>query len=83
MKQKDVALIIVIVFLSAIASFFISKAIFAPPKSRRQTVDVVQPITSEFQKPDTRYFNSSSLDPTQNITVRQNNNTNPFNNSSQ
>ena len=83
MKQKDLVLIIVIVIFSAVVSFFISKAIFAPPKSRQQTVDVVQPITSEFQKPDTRYFNGSSLDPTQTITVSQNNNTNPFNNSSQ
>ena len=83
MKQKDIGLILVIVFVSAVISLFVSKSIFAAPKSRQQKVDVVQPITSEFQKPDPRYFNGSSFDPTQTINISPNNNTNPFNSSSQ
>lgn len=79
MKQKDMALIAVIIFISAIVSLFVSKAIFVAPKSRQQQVDVVQPITADFPKPDSRYFNSASFDPTQLITIGQNNNTNPFN----
>ena len=78
MKQKDLALIAVIVFLSAIISFFVSKLIFAPPKNRQQQVEVVNAITSDFPQPDNRYFNSSAFDPTRPITVGQNTNTNPF-----
>lgn len=81
MKRKDIPVIIVIIFVSAIISFFVSKAIFAPPKNRQQQVDVVQPITSNFPKPDNHYFNSSSIDPTQLITIGQSANPNPFSSS--
>lgn len=82
MKQKDVALIIVIIAISAVVSLFASKAIFTPPKNRQQQVEVVQPITANFPQPDTNYFNSSSIDPTQLINVGQNTNSDPFSGSS-
>lgn len=79
MKQQDMALIIVIVFVAAVSSFFVSKTIFASPKNRQQQVEVVQRITADFPQPDDRYFNKNSVDPTQSITVGQNANGNPFN----
>lgn len=82
MKQKDLTLIIIVVFFSVIISLFVSKAIFASPKNRQQEVDIVQPISSAFPQPDNRYFNSTTYDPTQVITISPNNNTNPFANSS-
>jgi hypothetical protein len=78
MKQKDIALLVVIIFISAIISLFVSKAIFGSPKSRTQQVEVIQPITADFPVPDTRYFNNSAFDPTQLITIGQNSNSNPF-----
>jgi hypothetical protein len=82
MKQKDIALIIIIVFISAIISLFVSKAIFAPPKNRQQQVEVVQPISADFPKPDSRYFNKNAFDPTQLITIGQNANPDPFSSTS-
>lgn len=82
MKQKDIALIAVIVFISALVSFFVSNAIFAPPKNRQQAVEVVEPITADFPIPDARYFNTGTFDPTQPINVGQNSNNNPFNSTS-
>ena len=81
MKNKDIALIVVIIFISALISFFISKSIFASPKNRQQKVEVVQTITSDFPQTDSHYFNSSSFDPTKPISVGQNANQNPFNSS--
>lgn len=78
MKQKDIALIVIIVVFSVIFSLIISNAIFGSPKNRQQEVEVVQPITAEFPKPDSRYFNEQSFDPTQLIVVSQNANPNPF-----
>ncbi|HVX47974.1 MAG TPA: hypothetical protein VHA05_01310 [Candidatus Saccharimonadales bacterium] len=78
MKQKDIALIILIVAIAGILSMFISKQIFATPKNRQQKVEVVQPITADFPKPDERYFNSQSFDPTQTITIGGNANPDPF-----
>lgn len=83
MKQKDILLIIIIVFASAIISLFVSKAIFVQPKNRQQQVEMVQPITADFPQPDNHYFNSSAFDPTKLITIGQNTNPNPFNGASQ
>lgn len=78
MKQKDLALILVIVFISAIVSFFVSNSLIAPPKNRQQEVEVVQPITTDFPNPDQRYFNSQSFDPTRVITIGNSANPDPF-----
>ena len=78
MKQKDIALIILIVGIAGIISFFVSKQLFAPPKNRQQPVEVVQPISTDFPKPDSRYFNNKSFDPTQTITIGGNANPDPF-----
>lgn len=83
MKQKDIALIVVIVFISAIISLFVSNAIFAKPADRKQQVEVVPALSTDFPKPDSHYFNSSAFDPTQPISIAPNSNTNPFNGSSQ
>lgn len=83
MRQKDIALIVVIVFISAIISLFVSKKIFTSPKNRQQQVEVVQKITADFPSPDKKYFNSSAFDPTQLITIGQNANADPFSGTSQ
>jgi len=83
MKQKDVALIIVIVFISAVVSLVVSRLLFASPQSQQQEVQVVPAITANFPSPDGRYFNNNSIDPTQLIQIGNNNNTNPFNGSGQ
>ncbi len=83
MKQKDIALIILIVAIAGIFSFFISNQLFASPKNRQQEVEVVQPITADFPKPDDRYFNSGAFDPTQTITIGENANPDPFSSKTQ
>jgi type II secretory pathway pseudopilin PulG len=79
MKQKDIALIIVIVIVSGIASLILSRLIFAPSKDREQQVEVVDVITADFPTPDSKYFNANSVDPTQLIQIGDTNNPNPFN----
>jgi len=78
MKQKDVALIIVIAFISAVVSFVVSNKLFVTPSNRQQQVEVVDPINSSFETPDSKYFNSSSVDPTQSSSAGNGNNQNPF-----
>jgi len=83
MKQKDVALIIVIAFISAIVSFVVSNKLFVTPSNRQQQVEVVDPITASFQTPDKKYFNNSSIDPTQASQLGTSSNQDPFNGGSQ
>lgn len=78
MKQKDIALIIVIVAVSGVVSFLASGWIFAKPADRQQKAEVVDVITSDFPLPDTKYFNPNSVDPTQLIQIGDSNNPNPF-----
>jgi hypothetical protein len=77
-KQKDVALIIVIAFISAVASFIVSGRVFVAPANRQQKVEVVDKVNPSFQAPAQKYFNSNSIDPTQNPSVGTSNNQNPF-----
>lgn len=78
MKQKDIALIIIIAAISGFASFFVSRMIFATPQNRQQQAEVVDVITSQFNKPSDKYFNKDSINPAQLVEVGDNNNPNPF-----
>ena len=80
MKQKDIITIIVIVFMSAVVSFFASNALISSPKNRQSKVEVVEPIGSEFNRPDEKYFNSKAVNPTQKIQIGGDPNTKPFSN---
>jgi len=79
MKQKDIAVIIVIAFVSGVVSFFASNKLFVTPDNRAQKAEIVDPITASFQTPDKKYFNSSSIDPTQSTVIGTDTNADPFN----
>jgi hypothetical protein len=79
MKQKDLALIVIVVIISVVFSVGVSKVVFSSPKDRRQKVEVVQPISADFPMPDPQYFNSQSVDPTRLITIGNSANPDPFN----
>lgn len=83
MKQKDIALILVIAIVSGFVSFFASGKIFVTPENRQQQVEKVDAISSEFTLPSSKYFNNQSVNPAQTIEVGENNNQNPFNNTGQ
>ena len=78
MKQKDIALIIIIAAVSGFASFFISRMIFSTPQNRQQQVEVIDVISSQFNTPSSKYFNQDSINPAQMVEVGDNNNPNPF-----
>ena len=78
MKQQDVAMIIVIVFISGVLSFFVSNKLISPPKHNLKA-PIVQPISSEFNLPSQKYFNGESINPTQIIHIGDNTNQTPLN----
>ena len=81
MKQKDIALIAIIVIISGVVSFFLSRTIFASAEDREQKVEIVEAITSDFPLPSTKYFNTNSINPTQLIQIGTSTNPTPFNGS--
>lgn len=78
MKQKDIALIILIAAISGSISFAVSHFLFSTPQNNQQMVAVVDPITPEFTTPDTKFFNANSINPAKLIEVGNGNNSNPF-----
>lgn len=79
MKQKDIIIIIIAVFISGIFSYLLSSKLFAIPTDQQAEVEVIEPITAEFTTPDPRYFNDKSINPTQPIRIGDNQNDQPFN----
>lgn len=78
MKQKDIALILVIAVVSGVISFLVSGWIFAKPADRQQKAEKVDVITSDFSLPDPAYFNADAINPTQLVRIGDSNNPNPF-----
>jgi len=83
MKQKDIALIIMIAAIAAFASFFVSRMLFQSGDKRQQKAEVVDVISTDFQPPSAKYFNSASINPTQLIKIGGSDNPNPFNGKNQ
>ena len=83
MKQKDLALILVIVFISAVVALVVSRWLFASPKNTKQTAEVVDVIEPEFTLPSSKYFSVNSVNPTQQIEIEPHANNNPFKTGSQ
>lgn len=83
MKQKDLILIIVMVFISTVVALVVSRWIFATPQNRQQTAEAVDVISSDFSLPSSKYFNADSVNPTQQIEIGGSSNPNPFNSTPQ
>ncbi len=78
MKQKDIALIAIIIIFSGMISFFAGRYLFATPDNRQVKAEVVDAISTEFIQPSTKYFNERSVNPTQLIQIGDGSNVTPF-----
>lgn len=77
MKVKDIALILIVVIISGMVSFFAGRMLFAKPEPVK--AEVVDSISAEFNRPSNKYFNDKSVNPTQLIQIGDSSNTTPFN----
>lgn len=76
-KNKDLPGLILLIGVSVIVSYLVSNALFGKQKLVSQ-VEVVDPISAEFNYENKPYFNDKALNPTKNITVNENTNQNPL-----
>jgi peroxiredoxin len=79
MKQKDLTFLIVSIFIGITLSIIVAKLVINTSSNIQQQVVVVPSITTNFQQPNTKYFNSNAIDPTQIINIAPSNNQNLFN----
>jgi hypothetical protein len=80
MRQKDIVILAAVIIGSGILSLLVSNYIFNKPANRNIQVETATVITTNFTKPSSVYFNTSSIDPTQTINVTLNSNQNVFGN---
>jgi len=80
MKKKDLGVIAVVAIISAVISYFLSSVFISSASDRKQSVEIVEPITASFTESDSRYFSQTSVNPTQTIVISPETNPNPFKN---
>jgi hypothetical protein len=78
MKQKDIALIIIVIFFSAVISLAVTQTLFSTKGKKSLSAEIVEPINSDFKEPDKTVFNSDAINPTQLIQIGGEGNQNPF-----
>ena len=79
MKKNDIALIILIVSISMVISYFIAKAAIGTPKTNQVSAEVVEPITPDLVQPSSKIFNRDAINPTVVIQIGDPSNQQPFN----
>jgi hypothetical protein len=77
-KSKDIATLVLLVGISAIFAFFVSRVLFGNQKSLVTRVEVVDPVSSNFDYENKPYFGKDKINPTKDITIDENNNTKPL-----
>lgn len=78
MKSKDWTTIVVIIILSSVVSLGLTNLVIGTRKTNRLKVEQVEVLSSEFTLPNKKYFNSNSINPTQDIKIGEGANNNPF-----
>lgn len=76
--KKDLTAIFAVAIFSAIFSIIISGLFLSTAEDRKQSVEVVEPISTSFERPSETYYNSKSVNPAQNIQIGTDPNSNPF-----
>ena len=78
MKRKDILLIIVVALLAGVISFIVSGVFITSEEDRQQTVETVNALPSQFERPPVDYFNQDSVNPTRTIEIGEDANNQPF-----
>lgn len=78
MKQKDIAVIIIVAAVAGIISYFVANLLFGGEKKYTLKASVVEPISADFNPPSDTYFNKDAINPTKNITIGDSTNATPF-----
>ncbi|HEX9679124.1 MAG TPA: hypothetical protein VGA08_00700 [Candidatus Saccharimonadales bacterium] len=77
-KQGDIAVVILVVSISLVASYFLGNAIINTDANRSTEVEVINPISAEFGVPSDNIFNDEALNPTELIRIGDDGTNTPF-----
>ena len=78
MKKTDIALLILIVALSGLITYFIANALLGSQKQLTAKVTEVQPVKSSIVMPEESVFNANAINPAIQIKIGDSSNQQPF-----
>ena len=78
MKKNDIALIVLIVSISLVVTYFVAKAVLGDPKGQEVSAEVVEPISRDLVAPSNKIFNRDAINPTVVIQIGNPSNQQPF-----
>lgn len=78
MKKNDIAIIVLIVSMTLVASYLVLHAVVGNPSEHTQAVEKAPVISSEVPEPDTAIFNEDAIDPAVSIEIGNPSNQQPF-----
>lgn len=78
MKKQDIALIILIVAISALTAYLVGRAVVGDPQQQSVQVQTVDAISTTVEEPDPRIFNEKAINPTVEINIGDSSNRHPF-----
>ncbi|RWZ79520.1 MAG: hypothetical protein EOT04_01250 [Candidatus Chaera renei] len=78
MKKNDIALLIFIVSVTAVLTYFVGRLVIGEPKARSVMVETVTPISPDITQPSPSVFNKDAINPTVPITIGKPANLPPF-----
>ena len=78
MKKNDLAVMAGVAVIAVIFSLILSNLLFTPKSTKDLKAQKIDAIKSAFEKPDKKYFNGESINPTQLIQIGDSPNTQPF-----
>lgn len=69
MKKSDLAMIILIVAISVLVSYFVAKSIIGDVGKQSVKVKTIEPISAELADPNAKVFNTNAINPTVEVTI--------------
>lgn len=78
MKSNEIALIILIVSITAVATYFISQSVFESASLKPVDIEKVVSISEDIEKPNSAIFNPNALNPTVPSSIGGNATESPF-----
>ena len=69
MKNSDIAMVILVSFVSVVVSYLLGNAIMGDPNDRVETIQYMTPISNTIEQPDIETFNPHALNPTVEVYV--------------
>jgi len=69
MKKSDIAMIILIVSISVLVSYFIAKSVIGDVTNQSVKVKTAEKISTDLAQPNTAVFNKDAINPTVEVTI--------------